>query len=96
MAERDRRQTPDRRSDDGRRRTDYEGRVTPITVVATVCGALVVLYLFFLVAGGVDPADDPGWGIAALALALVWLAYSGRRLWRGGGSPSRDRERRGF
>ena len=61
-----------------------------------VCGALVVLYLFFVAFGGVDPTEDPGWGIAALVLAVLWLAHSWRRLWGGGASPSGDRERRGF
>jgi len=46
--------------------------------------------------GGVDPTEDPGWTIAALVLAVIWLAYSWRRLWAGGASPASDRERRGF
>ena len=87
---RDRRRTP------GRRAADYEGRATPLTFLWALVGALVVLYLFFVVTGGVDPGDDPAWGIAALVLALLWLAHSWRRLWTGGASPSADRERRGF
>ena len=94
MAER--RAGEDRRSSPGRRATDPRGGITPLTVVMAICGALVVLYLFFLAVGGVDPTDDTGWTIAALVLAIVWLAYSWRRLWAGGASPSDDRERRGF
>ena len=62
----------------------------------SICGALVVLYLFFIAVGGVDPTEDKGWTIAALVLAALWLAYSWRRLWAGGASPYTDRERRGF
>ena len=99
MAERrvggDRRQN-DRRASTGRRAGDYRGGFTPLTIVMSVCGALVVLYLFFIAVGGVDPTEDKGWTIAALVLAALWLAYSWRRLWAGGASPSADRERRGF
>lgn len=90
----------DRRGGDrrttGRRSSDYRGGFTPITLLMAVCGALVVLYLFFVAVGGVDPTQDEGWTIAALVLAVLWLAYSWRRLWSGGASPSADRERRGF
>ena len=86
----------ERRQTEGRRSSDYEGRTTPLTFLWALIGALVVLYLFFVVTGGVDPGDDPAWGIAALVLALLWLAHSWRRLWSGGASPASDRERRGF
>ena len=94
MAERRRR--PDRRQTPGRRSSDYQGRATPVTFFWALIGALVVLYLFFVVTGGVDPQDEPGWGIAAIVLAVLWLAHSWRRLWSGGASPAPDRERRGF
>jgi type VI protein secretion system component VasK len=95
MAER--RRNPDRRrTPEGRRSSDYSGRFTPLTFVMALCGALVVLYLFFVAIGGVDPTENTGWTIAALVLALIWLAYSWRRLWAGGASPTPDRERRGF
>ena len=94
MAER--RRTPDRRSTQGRRASDYRGGFTPLTIVMSICGALVVLYLFFVAVGGVDPTENTGWTIAALVLAILWLAYSWRRLWAGGASPSTDRERPGF
>ena len=90
------RRRADRRGGPGRRSSDYRGGVTPLTIVMSICGALVVLYLFFVAVGGVDPTDDKGWTIAALVLAILWLAYSWRRLWAGGASPSADRERRGF
>jgi len=86
----------ERRRGVGRRSSDYRGGVTPVTVIVSLCGALVVLYLFFVAVGGVDPTDDKGWTIAALVLAALWLAYSWRRLWAGGASPTSDRERRGF
>ncbi len=94
MAERRRRE--DRRRSPGRRTSDYEGRVTPLTFLVALCGGLVVLYLFFAAIGGVDPREDVGWTVAALVLAVVWLASSWRRLLAGGASPPGDRERRGF
>ena len=74
----------------------YEGRITITTIFWAVIGALVVLYLFFVAVGGVDPVEDRGWSIAALVLGLLWLAHSWRRLLGGGASPRVDRERRGF
>jgi membrane protein DedA with SNARE-associated domain len=94
MAER--RRIPDRRNAAGRRRTDYIGRFTPLTFLSALAGALVVVYLFFVAVGGVDPAEDPGWAIAALVLAVLWLVHSWKRIWSGGASPTSDRERRGF
>jgi hypothetical protein len=99
MAERrvqDDRRQQERRSSAGRRSSDYRGGFTPLTIAMSICGGLVVLYLFFVAVGGVDPTEDKGWTIAALVLAAVWLAYSWRRLWAGGASPTSDRERRGF
>ncbi len=90
------RRSGDRRQTGGRRSSDYRGGFTPITLLMALCGALVVLYLFFIAIGGVDPTENTGWTIAALVLAILWLVYAGRRLWSGGASPSADRERRGF
>ena len=86
----------ERRESHGRRSSDYRGGITPMTLLMSLCGALVVLYLFFVAVGGVDPTEDKAWTVAALVLALLWLAYSWRRLWAGGASPTIDRERRGF
>ena len=86
----------ERRRSAGRRSSDYVGGFTPLTFLIALCGGLVVLYLFFAAVGGVDPSDKPGWTIAALVLALLWLAASWKRLLAGGASPPGDRERRGF
>ena len=94
MAER--RRNPDRRESPGRRSVDYEGRITVTTIFWALIGALVVLYIFFVAVGGVDPGEDSVWTIIALVLAVLWLAHSWRRLWFGGTSPREDRERRGF
>jgi hypothetical protein len=94
---RERRQRADRRSTPlGRRSSDYEGRASLLTFIPALCGALVVLYLFFVAISGSEIAEEPGWAIAALVLALIWLATSWRRLLSGGASPPGDRERRGF
>jgi hypothetical protein len=62
-----------------------------------VVGALVVLYLFFVVVGTVDPTEAKAASIAVLVLAVAWLAHAWRRVVLRGGHVSRpDRERRGF
>jgi uncharacterized RDD family membrane protein YckC len=92
----ERRQRPDRRATEGRRKSDYEGRFNLLAFIPALCGALVVVYLFFVAISGAAVADEPGWAIAALALALIWLVASWKRLLDGGASPRGDRERRGF
>ena len=94
MAER--REQDDRRRSAGRRSSDVEGRASLLTFVPALCGALVIVYLFFVAVSGADVAGKPGWAIAALVLALIWFAASWRPLLAGGGSPQGDRERRGF
>ena len=93
---RERRKRSERRQTAGRRSADYQGRASLLTFVPALCGALVVLYLFFVAISGAELAEEPGWAIAALVLALIWLAASWRRLLAGGASPMGDRERRGF
>jgi hypothetical protein len=62
-----------------------------------VVGALVVLYLFFVVVGTVDPTEARAASIAVLVLAVAWLAHAWQRVIIRGGFVSRpDRERRGF
>lgn len=92
----ERRRRGERRQSEGRRAEDYEGRASLLTFIPALCGGLVVLYLFFVAISGADLVDDPAWAIAALVLALIWLAFSWRRVLAGGASPSADRERRGF
>jgi hypothetical protein len=93
----ERRKRPDRRAaPEGRRETDYTGGFTLSTFLFALCGALVVVYLFFVALGSVDTTEQPGWAIAALILGLIWLAHSWQRLWAGNTSPRADRERRGF
>jgi uncharacterized membrane protein YdbT with pleckstrin-like domain len=93
---RERRQRAERRKTSGRRSSDYEGRFSLFTFIPALCGALVVVYLFFVAVSGSEIAEEPGWAIGALVLALIWLAFSWRRLLAGGASPTGDRERRGF
>jgi hypothetical protein len=92
----------DRRRDDRRteprREVDraHERRRQTVAGAWALCGALVVLYLFLVAIGGVDPSTAPGASLAALVLAAAWLGHSWRRIWTGGASPVPDRERRGF
>jgi len=89
----DRRAAPGRRADDARR-----ARLHTIWAAAwAVVGAIVVLYLFFVVLGGVDPDSAPAASIIVLVLAVAWLAHAWRRLLAPRGHVSQtDRERRGF
>ena len=66
------------------------------TIAWAVVGGLVVLFLFFLALGAVDPAEARVATIVVLALAIAWLAHSWRRLLAGGTGDRADRERRGF
>ena len=84
----------------GGRRADDRRRARLELAWATgwaIVGALVVLYLFFVVVGTVDPTEAKATSIAALVLAVLWLAHAWRRVVIRGGFVSRpDRERRGF
>jgi hypothetical protein len=62
-----------------------------------LCGALVALYVFFALLGGVSPSEAKTATVLIVALAPIWLAHSWRHIWAEGNvSPHRDRERRGF
>jgi hypothetical protein len=100
----DRREAPDRRAG-GERRAGLGRRAEDRTVaragqlralVWALIGSIVVLYLFFIALGAVDPEDARLPSLIVLALAVLWLAHAWRRLRMGGYSSHRDRERRGF
>ena len=93
---RDRRTGDERRSSLGRRTVDTQGRFALVPAFWAIIGAAVVVYLFFVVLGDVSYDDAPAASIAALVLALLWLAHAWRRVLIGSRSPSADRERRGF
>lgn len=62
-----------------------------------LCGAVVVLFIFVAVVGGIDPGEAQVATIVIAVLAVLWLAHAWRRLFgdREGVSQG-DRERRGF
>jgi hypothetical protein len=92
----ERRRSIGRREEDHAVRGPVRGAATPLTVFWAIIGGIVVLYLFFVALGAVEPRDAPAASIAIAVLALLWLLHSWRRLWRDHPSPSSDRERRGF
>ena len=95
----ERRQTPGRRREDYFTRPSHERHRTGFTVTAAfwaLIGATVVLYLFFIAIGSINPRQAPAVSITVLVLAVVWFAHAYRRLWAGGFSHRTDRERRGF
>lgn len=61
-----------------------------------ICGATVVLFIFFAALGGIDPAGAQAATIAIGVLGALWLVHSWRRLWSEEASSPVDRERRGF
>ena len=62
-----------------------------------LCGATVILFIFFAGLGGIDLAEAQVLTIVVAGLAGLWLAHSWRRLWSEDDPGSRpDRERRGF
>jgi hypothetical protein len=93
------------RRDRERRRYDPHGvrvatsrgsRQNLLAALWALIGAIVVVYLFFLVLGDKKPGDAPVVSGIVLALAVVWLGHSWRRLVGGGAISTGDRERRGF
>jgi hypothetical protein len=94
--ENERRTGADRRARPGRRTTDTEGRFAAAPALWAIIGAAVVAYLFFMALGNIKPHDAPVATIAALVLAILWLAHAWRRVLVGSRSPSGDRERRGY
>ncbi len=68
-----------------------------LAMFLSVCGGLAVLYFSVYSLGGVDPIEAGSVTLAALALALAWLAGFVYRHRTGALRVQRtDRERRGF
>ena len=76
--------------------TSKGSRQNLLAALWALVGAIVVVYLFFMVLGDKKPGDTPILSGIVLALAVVWLAHSWRRLVGGGAISPADRERRGF
>jgi len=77
-------------------RLEAQGSSGPRAAFWAIIGSIVVIYLFFIALGGIDPGDAKVATIIVLVLAVLWLAHAWRRLITGGSSPAGDRERRGF
>lgn len=95
----DERRQGERRQEAGRRDEDVRSaRVsTALAALWAVIGAIVVLYLFFVVVDAVNPDSAPAFSIVVLVLAVAWLVHAWQRLLSPRGHVSRpDRERRGF
>jgi hypothetical protein len=46
-----------------------------------MCGALVLLFIFFAALGAIDPTEAVEVTVVVLALAVLWLAHAWRDLW---------------
>ena len=88
----DQRHDPDSR----KARLEAQGSSGVRAAFWAIIGSIVVIYLFFLALGGIDPGDAKVATIVVLVLAVLWLAHAWRRLITGGSSPVGDRERRGY
>jgi hypothetical protein len=76
-------------------RTDYPR--TAAAAAMSFCGGLAILFVFFWALGGINLGNAVAATVAAVVLALIWLAGAMYR--RGREEPlviRRDRERRGF
>jgi 4-amino-4-deoxy-L-arabinose transferase-like glycosyltransferase len=47
----------------------------------TLCGAIVLFYIFIAALGGIDPAEAKAATATVVVLAALWLAHSWRQLW---------------
>ena len=94
----ERRRVPDRRQ--GERRAEDTSRYirTAVAAAIAICGALVVVYVFFGVIGSMNFKSAALASGTAIVLALVWLAgYWFRHRAAGPRGPDPvNRERRGF
>ena len=91
------RRAPERRS--GQRRREDRARAFSAAFAAgtAAAGGLVVLFLFFWVLGAIDIENAVGVAVAAVVLALVWLAgFIYKRRAVDATTVRHDRERRGF
>lgn len=67
------------------------------TVLWTLAGAVIALYVFFLAIGGIDPGDAAAASIVVALLAVAWAVhYFFGRSGEEGRRDRSDRERRGF
>ncbi|TMK38126.1 MAG: hypothetical protein E6G56_15685 [Actinobacteria bacterium] len=93
----DRRSGEDRRTE-LRREEDvaWARRNAVIAAAWAILGAVVVLYIFFMAVGTINPNEARPATIAVLVVAIVWVGHAWRRLYAGGYVSRPDRERRGF
>jgi hypothetical protein len=92
------RRAPDRRSGGMRRAEDRAQLLRTGVVAATsICGGLAILFVFFWAIGAVDIQDAVASTVAAVVLALVWLAgFWYRHRTEPESYVRHERERRGF
>jgi protein-S-isoprenylcysteine O-methyltransferase Ste14 len=81
-----------------RREADRAERIREMAAFAiAMCGGLAVLYIFFVAIGTVKVGDAIATTIAAVVLAIIWLAAFWWRMRTNAQVVQRpDRERRGF
>ena len=92
------RRAPDRRTGELRRTEDRVQMMRTAIVAATsICGGLAILFVFFWALGAINIKDALVTTIAAVVLAVVWLAgFLYRHQIESKQGRLRERERRGF
>ena len=92
------RRAPDRRTGELRRAEDHARLVRTAIVAATsICGGLVIVFLFFWALGAINVKDAGVLAVTAVVLAAVWMAgFAYRHRVESQQSVRHERERRGF
>ncbi len=92
------RRAPERRTGRMRRAEDRAQLMRTAVVAATsICGGLAILFVFFWALGAIDIKDAVAAAIAAVVMALVWLAgFWYRHRHEPATFVRHERERRGF
>jgi hypothetical protein len=87
----------ERRAGGLRRQADRAERMRELVAFAvSLCGGLVVLYIFFVAIGTVDIGDATAATVGAIVLAVIWIIAFWRRMKTTTYVQRPDRERRGF
>ena len=91
------RRAPERRSFQRRAEDRAQMARTAIVAATSICGGLAILFVFFWALGAIPIEDAIAAGVAAIVLAIVWIAgFMYRHRVESPIGIKHERERRGF